>query len=252
MARLVAVMMVKDEQDVIGYTVAHLLAEGVDAILVADNMSDDDTRRILDTFAEAHPVAVVDDLEVAYHQDRKMTDLARRAHDELDAEWVLPCDADEVFYWRHGTLREFFERCDVDVVTATGWDHIATDDDDPSVPNPFLRIAHRRQVPQRMGKVAFRWHEDARLDFGNHFLFDHPGTAAKALNYRHFQVRSFQGMCQKYWNGKAAYDATDLNPTYGAHWRRLGSLDEDELWREWRRLCEERGLIHDPAPVRSL
>jgi len=249
---VVAVTMVKDEQDVIGYTLAHFLAEGVDAILVADNMSEDDTPRILSMYAESHPVMVVQDEEPGHYQDRKMTKLAHLAHDELGADWVIAIDADEVWYWKGGTLREFFDRCDVDVVTATGWDHIATDDDDPSVPNPFLRINHRRQVPQRMGKVAFRWHPDVTIDHGNHFVFDHPGRAAKALNYRHFQYRSFEQMCRKLWNGKAAFDATDLHPTYGTHWREGGAKTEEQLWRDWRKLAEERGLIHDPAPVRTL
>lgn len=243
-------MMVRDEADIIGHTIAHLLAEGVDHVLVADNMSVDDTRRILDLFAEAGKVTVVDDLEVGYYQDRKMTNLGHRAHEDHGADWVLPCDADELFYWKGGTLGEFFARCDVDVVTATGWDHIATDDDEP-VANPFLRMAHRRQTPQRMGKVAYRYHPDARLDFGNHFLFDHPGTTARALNYRHFQYRSFEQMLGKLRTGKDAYDATNLHQTYGAHWRELGGQSEEALWQRWRRLCEEQGLIHDPAPVRA-
>jgi glycosyltransferase involved in cell wall biosynthesis len=245
-----AVMMVRDEADIIGFTLAHLLAEGVDHVLVADNMSVDDTRRILDLFAEDERVTVVDDLEPGYHQDVKMTNLAREAHTRWGVDWILPCDADEVFYSRHGTLAEFFATCDADVLTATGWDHLVTDDDDPGIANPFLRSPRRRQTPQKLGKVAFRFHPDARLDFGNHFVFDHPGQPARVLNYRHLQYRSFDQMCQKVQNGKEAYDATNLHPTYGAHWRELGALTDDALWRRWRRLCEEPGLLTDPVPCR--
>lgn len=246
-----AVMKVRDEQDVIGWTLAHLIAEGVDHILVADNNSEDDTRRIVDTFAESGRVTVVDFPEPGHYEDEQITGLCRSAHDLFDADWLLPLDADEIFYSPHGgTLGEFFARCDADVITATGWDHLVTDDDDLSVPNPYLRSPWRRQTPQKMGKVAFRWHPNARVDHGKHFVFDHPGQPARALRYRHLQFRSFEQMVRKVRNGKQAMDATDLHPTYGAHWRELGSLSDEALLKRWRRLCEEDGLICDPVPIR--
>lgn len=249
MARVIAVTMVRDEADVIGRTLEHLLAEGVDHVLVADNLSTDATPEILATFPPDQ-VTVVADLEPGYYQDRKMTELARSAAAELDAEWVLPFDADEVWYWTGGTLAEFFAACDGDVVEAIGWDHIAIDDDDNAGHNPFTTITHRRQAPQRLAKVAFRWHPDAWIDFGNHDVFHHPGLRVAGLHYRHFQYRTFSQYVRKVRQGKDAYDATNLHPTYGAHWREAGDLDDDQLWHRWRRMCEEPGLIEDPAPWR--
>lgn len=251
MARLVAVTMVRDEADVIGHTIRHLLAEGVDHVIVADNMSTDDTRPILDELAESNPVTVVDDLEVGYFQDRKMTNLAHRAAEEFGAEWVLPFDADEIFYFNHGTLAEFFDGCGPDVVIMHGWDHVATYDDDPIDDNPFTRITHRRPNPQRLGKVAFRYQPTCSLDLGNHDVRGVPGTRVRALHYRHFAYRSFEQMARKVRQGAEAYAATDLPNTYGTHWRELGSLDDETLFLRWSRLCEEEGLINDPAPVKS-
>ena len=135
-------------------------------------------------------------------------------------------------------------------MVANGWDHIATDDDDPTDTNPVSRIQHRRIRPQRLGKVAFRHHPDAFIDHGNHDVFYHPGARVKGLAYRHFQFRSFEQMCSKVRDGKQAFDVTDLHPTYGAHWREMGALPDDALWQRWRRLCEETGLVLDPAPAR--
>ena len=249
---VVAVAMCKDEADVIAYTITHLLAEGVDHIIVADNLSTDDTRQILDLYAESYPVTVVDDPDPGYRQDVKMTNLARLAAAEFAADWVLPFDADEVFYDPDRTLAEFFERCEADVVTVTGWDYVATDADDPTVDNPFARITHRRQSPQKFGKVAFRPHHDARLDYGNHFLFDHPGPAVRALRLAHFQYRSFEQMVTKVRQGSAACAAAGLSPTHSAHWRELDALDDEGIWGQWRTRCEELGLVFDPAPWRSL
>lgn len=251
MARVVAVTMCKDEADAIGHTIRHLLAEGIDHVIVADNLSSDDTRPILDALAETLPVTVVDDPEVGYFQDRKMTDLAHKAASEFGAEWVLPFDADEIFYSPHGTLAEFFAVCVPEVVVIHGWDHVATDDDDPLDPNPFTRITNRRQNPQRLGKVAFRYQPTAALDFGNHDVRGVPGPRVRALHYRHFQYRSFEHMARKVRQGATAYEVSGLSSTYGTHWRELGGLSDGELWKRWRRMCEEPDLICDPAPAKA-
>jgi glycosyltransferase involved in cell wall biosynthesis len=246
---VVAITMVRDEADIIGHTIRHLLRQGIDHIIVADNMSIDDTGFILQQFQETGRVTVIEDTEPGYYQDQKMTALAHQAHNDFDAEWILPFDADEYWYWTGGTLAEFFSKATADIFTATGWDHIATDDDNPAETNPFKQITHRRQTPQKMGKVAFRYHPDIHIDFGNHFIFNHPGLQAQALNYRHYQYRSFEQLVTKARNGAAAYNATNLHPTYGAHWRQLGEYDDAMLWATWRKLCEETGLINDPAPM---
>ena len=246
--KLVAITMVRDEEDIIDWTIQHLLDQGVDHIIVADNMSIDNTGFILQTLTRTGKVTVIEDPEVGYYQDQKMTALAHMAANDFGADWILPFDADEYFYWTEGTLKEFFNQTEVDVITATGWDHIATDDDDPTETSPFKRITQRRQSPQKMGKVAFRYHPDIWIDFGNHFIFNHPGTTAQALNYRHYQYRSFEQLVTKARNGAAAFNATNLHPTYGSHWRQLGQLDDRMLWATWRKLCEETGLIEDPAP----
>ena len=70
----------------------HLLAQGVDKIVVADNRSVDGTREIL----ESLPVTVIDDPEVGYYQSKlfeprrwkpNYPNLAFERMDEADAYW---------------------------------------------------------------------------------------------------------------------------------------------------------------------
>lgn len=243
---IVAVMMVRDEADVISYTLEHLLNEGVDHVLCADNLSTDRTPDIVAEF-DPHVTLLRDD-EPGYYQDRKMSRLAHMAWGE-GATWVVPCDADEVFYAREGTVADFLRATDLDVVAIQLWDHIATDDDNPMIRNPFVRITHRRKYPQKLPKVAFRADPTVRVHMGNHDV-DHPrhDNHGPGLFGRHFQYRSFEQMVRKLTNGREAYEASDLHPMYGTHWREGGARSDDEQWREWRRLCEEPGLIEDPAP----
>ncbi len=238
-----AVTMVRDEDDIIASTLVHLLSEGVDHIIVADNLSTDDTRTILDSCPIAR-VTVVDDTEPGYYQADKMSRLARMAYD-AGASWVLPFDADEVWYWPHSTLAQFFAQCRDDVIEAHGWDHICTDLDGGNIRS----ISMRRPEQQPLPKVAFRAHPLARLHMGNHDV-DRPGKRGGGLEYRHFQYRSYEQMRAKLRTGAQAYAASDLHPMYGTHWREGGALSDVELERKWADLCATDGLVHDPAPVK--
>lgn len=257
---IVGILMVRDEADVIGFTLAHLLAEGVDHILVSDNGSRDDTRRILDLYAEGRKVTVLDDPDPAYEQAAKMTRLAHMAHG-MGATWVVPCDADEVIYSPDGrTLAEFLADCQADVVEISGYDHISTAADDPCIANPFLRITHRRPYAQKLPKVLFRATPSAALEMGNHGVTGVGTNRTGGLELRHFQYRSLDQAARKLRQGKEAYDATDplsfvgLNYRrgyFGTHWSEGAAMDDTELAAWWVDLSSEDGLIHDPAPVRS-
>lgn len=241
-----AVSMFRDEADVASHVVRHLIAEGVDRLIIADNRSVDDTRMILDDFPE---VTVVDDPEPGYYQDRKMSDLADRAAAE-GATWVLPFDADEVWYSPDGrTIAEALDGCEADVIAAPGWDHIATPTA-PVVPCPYASNPHRRQPTQQMPKVAFRARVGARLHMGNHDV-EHPGPRqAGVLAYRHFQYRSLEQMARKLRNGREAYEASDIHPMHGTHWREGGLLTDEEMADRWDGLLHTPNLVCDPAPAR--
>lgn len=265
---IAAIAMMRDEADVAGAVVAHLFAHGVDRILVNDNNSVDGTGDIL----RAAGATVFDDPERGYYQDRKMSALATVAY-EMGADWVLPFDADEIFYptacpeHPHGgaaldsafcpsysggvcpseisTLAEFFATCTADVIEARGWDHIAT----ACNPGPFS--PDRREAQQKLPKVAFRACVSPYVHMGNHDVDRHHGLPVRVggLSYRHFQYRSLEQYVRKVRNGREAYEASDLHYNYGTHWRVAGAKSDAELAEDWAQMCAEPGLIFDPAPV---
>jgi len=247
---IVAVSMFHNEADIAEATVRHLYGEGIDSILVADNLSTDGTRQILEDLARSFPsLEVLDDDDPAHYQGRKMTALAHEAGDR-GATWVVPFDADEVWYSPGGTIGEVLAGCDADVLVAQGWDHLAHHGDPAG--HPFRSMGHRRTVPQVFPKVAFRYHPDARLAEGNHAV-SHPGGDIRAgLALRHFQYRTFDQYVAKVRHGKAALDLTTLPFTQGTHWRTAGARSDAELHAEWDRLCSEEGLVYDPAPLRCV
>jgi glycosyltransferase involved in cell wall biosynthesis len=88
-------MLVKDEADIIGTTVPHLLAS-VDEVIVSDNGSTDRTLLELAEIGDGR-ITIFRDEEVGYYQSRKMSALADAARSR-GHEWVLPCDADEIWH----------------------------------------------------------------------------------------------------------------------------------------------------------
>jgi glycosyltransferase involved in cell wall biosynthesis len=236
---VIGVTMVKDEADVISATIAQLFAQGVDHIIAADNLSTDQTRSILDKYDR---VTVIDDNEPGYYQDAKMTNLARQAHD-MGADWVLPFDADEIWYGIDQPIAQALDGTPADVIMAAGWDHIVTTPGD----QPFS--PWRRPDPQRLSKVAFRATATAELNMGNHDVRGvGPYRTGGVLEYRHFQYRSLAQMTRKLRNGRAAYEASTVHELHGTHWREGGLLTDDEMAAKWDDLCGTDGLVFDPVP----
>jgi len=245
--RTVAVTMVKDEVDIVARTVGHMASQ-VDWVIVADNMSTDGTRDVLEDMTRDLNVTVVDDLEVGYHQSAKMTELAMRARLNHGAEWIVPFDADEWWYSPFGRISEILGSLAGQwlVMEAALYDHVATGLDKPieDEPDPVERLGWRRVEPAPLPKVACRWREDLVIEMGNHGAryVGGPSKFESQLVIRHFPYRSVEQLIRKIRNGAAAYAATELDPTYGAHWRQWGeALDDpnrgipwiEELFRVW-------------------
>ena len=240
---LIAISMIKNEEDIVGHTVQHLLAQGVNKIICYDNMSTDRTPQIL---AGNPQIQVFPDREFAYNQAEKMNRLAINAYQD-GADWILPFDADEMICPPIGhTLHSYFNSLtsDIGVIRIQGWDFLPRDCRS-SHPNPYYQFEYRREAPQPYPKIAFRATPTPDLHMGNHGINNIPGETVDGLTLRHIQYRTVTQMAAKLRNGKAVYDATNFDQGQGAHWRTGGTLTDQEMADKWSELCEEPA-VHDP------
>lgn len=250
---VVGISMVRDEADIIAATVEHMCSQ-LDAVIVADNMSTDDTRSIL----EGLPVTIVDDDEPGYYQADKMTRLAHMARTELGATWVVPFDADEWWISPHGRIADVLEANPTwPVLEAALFDHVPTGAD-PVDGDPVDMIQWRRREPIPLPKVACQTGEDLQIWQGNHgATYSAPHTQlAGSLEVRHFPYRSPEQFARKAINGAAAYAATDLPDNIGQHWREYGRIAEQsgpealhDVFHRWFWSADPiaDGLVHDPV-----
>lgn len=262
-----AIIICKDEQDIIFHTIVHVAEEGIRTILIADNMSTDNT---LDEIKKAKEllkdspchVEILEDNEVGYYQSRKMTNLAYKAHNEFKCDWIIPVDSDEIWVSKTGTIANTINALSpyVNVVTADLYNHFPTAIDENSE-IPFRSIVWRQKEKGALPKVAMKYHKDMIIEQGNHSVkYPIPIVSSNCLELRHFPYRSWEQFKRKAINGLKAYEATDLPDNMGSHWRSYGKLLEKwgdevverEVFRKYFFMFSpsDNGMIYDPAPFR--
>jgi hypothetical protein len=225
------VAMMHNEADTARHVVEHMLAQDVDAILVSDNNSTDETPDVLRSLSESHPVHVVQDHLTAYHQATKMTilaDVARRC----GADWIVPFDADELWFAGEQSVGSLLRRCDATVVTAEIHNVFPGSDDDADEPDPFLRLRHVDPLIDPVHKIAFRSHPLAEVDMGNQDVFRR-GPRAGGLFIAHYPWRSFEQMAGKLRHGRQAMAATSMSDDHCYHWRIGGTWSDEQIARTW-------------------
>ena len=227
-----AIGMVRNEQDTITHVVDHLAEQGVDAFLIADNDSTDDTPRLLEELAGRHRLYVVSDRLRAYYQGTKMTMLAEAAR-RAGADWVVPFDADELWFARDEPLADLLRRSPHDVVRAQ-LHNVFPSHDDGDDADPFVRLTAFDPIPSPLGKVAARTHRWLSIATGNHAV-TRPGTAGDGLFIAHFPWRSYEQVAEKLRAGREAFRDVE-DQSIGTHWRRGGELDDRELRETWNDL----------------
>lgn len=229
MSRVIGISMVKDEMDILPYTIKHMQTQ-VDDILVMDDGSTDGTLEFLKT----QWVGLVSSHIEGYYQSLKMTYLADYAREQMGATWVVPFDADELWTSPWGTIKEVCEANEdtYGILTAALYDHMVTGFSSANLQNPTKYMEWRRVNPLPLPKVACRAEISLTIDQGNHnarYCVPARRTDEAPLVVHHYPYRSVEQFIRKARNGAAAYAKTDLPMEIGNHWRTWGKFTDEML-----------------------
>jgi glycosyltransferase involved in cell wall biosynthesis len=197
MNKVWAVTMVRNERDTIGRLIRHFVLEGISGMVISDNLSDDGTSEILLEAQESEKIPIIlnADTDPGYRQSKKMTRMAQQAHAH-GASWIIPFDADEVWYCSLGdgtTIAETLAGCPHDTVLVKFWNHYETGRDDSLDPVPFTRMKWMSPKDAILSKRCVRWRHGYQIGQGNHEIFDAGGNLLRAkewtLTIKHFPYR---------------------------------------------------------------
>lgn len=233
-----AVMLVRDEEDIVGSTIDHLLAQGVAGVLVADHGSTDGTWEVLTRIADRdRRVHVLRDREPGFYQGAKTSYLARQAW-RAGADWVVPVDADEHWYSVGSDLASALAREERDVVWADMHEVFPLESSQAALPEGTVQV---ERDPGAVPKVAFRARPWVWVGEGNHTIRGYEGDRSSSLRILHYQYRSMAQFEAKNRRGvDGLRRTTGLSADVGSHWIEQAAMDEAQQERRWSELVAGR------------
>jgi hypothetical protein len=204
--RVVLTLLVRDEADVVAACLRHHLALGIDHVIATDHRSADGTTEILERYARDGVLTLLREEHETLEQAAWVTRMARLAATEHDADWVVNCDADELWWPRAGSLHEILEAVPSRFGAVRGmWRHFVPR---PGSGDVFERMTVRRRPSADLAdpfhaqlKVVHRGARDVVVSKGNH---DAEGPGLRLIRewfpfeVLHFPVRSAEQLERKY------------------------------------------------------
>jgi hypothetical protein len=233
--RIISLSMVKNEQDIIEPFIRHN-ARFVDGMVILDNASVDDTRRIATLCArELGTIIVTDNDEFAYAQGERMTRMLHVCQSAFFADFILLLDADEFI---GAPDRDALERALARIPPGqTGllpWQNavLTPAEAEAAIPDAPRCMRHYRTAETHIfHKAVLRLDGAHRPDLmiwqGNHGIVTTagallPSVVLDEVKLLHFPIRSRQQAAIKTVVGWAAYVANNPQarraPT-GRQWR---------------------------------
>jgi glycosyltransferase involved in cell wall biosynthesis len=108
--KLVMTLLVRNEEDIIADNIHFHASVGVDAFVVLDNASDDNTADIVRSLQDQYDITMMYEPAKTYRQRQWVTRLAHFAKKKLGADWVMSNDADEFWVPKSGNLKSGLDR----------------------------------------------------------------------------------------------------------------------------------------------
>jgi hypothetical protein len=244
-------LLVRDNEDILGANLDFHLSRGVDHFLVMDNRSVDATADIVRRYERRGLATYLFQPEDNYSQSAWVTQMARRASGELNADWVINNDADEFWWPDEGDLKAALAAVPASAqgVVVERTNFVPPPAGSGEAGAPFFEMMTVREASSlnALGqplppKLCHRGLAEVVVEMGNHgaSLHGQPLTATTAaISILHFPVRGFGQLAHKITLGGAALARNkELPQEAAATWRKLHQLQaQGELRRAYDALA---------------
>lgn len=251
-------LLVRDEQDIIAANIDYHLAQGVDFIIVTDNLSLDRTPEILKKYEKKGKLKVINEFSDNYSQYSWVTRMAKMAFVEYHADWVINSDADE--FWMPNSNKKNLKDILANVPANIFACKVNRLDFLPPLDEglPFYRSMLIRDVESKNAigqllppKLCHRGCEDILVRQGNHHV-EVKGKRVQPesipITILHFPLRSYWQFENKIKKGGSAYARnTEIDKDLGSTWRKLFSLYEEGSLEDYYRQQRPSEEVLDSA-----
>ena len=233
--KIVATILAKNEEDIIGRNIEHHIKQGVSQIIVTDNNSTDRTREIAASYPEV--VEIIDEPGEDHHQSLWVTRMAREAC-KLNPDWIVHLDADELWCGLSSLRR--IQASTVGCVKM--FLHPPAKDQ-----SPYMSFENVKWLPGEC-KVAHRPDPEIEITHGNHgFEGRSAEVFTKSVWRHHYPVRSYEQFERKTIQGHRALVKRNAICERWHGWYQLcmkGELREtyDAICQAWQNYLETPNL----------
>lgn len=243
--KLVMTLLVRDAEDIIATHIEYHRSRGVDFFIATDNLSEDRTPEILETYRRQGVLHLLRETDDNYAQNRWVTRMARMACTDFGADWVINSDDDE-FWWpdEAESLKDALHRVapEAQVVSAARHNFVPRPETAGANFVDTMTVREARSL-NPLGaplppKVCHRGYDDVKITQGNHFVrrggVTLPPTTA-AISILHFPLRTYAHFSRRIAVGGAAYERNTELQSAGRTWRMLyDTLKRGELEAYYR------------------
>ncbi len=234
-----AVGLVRNAADALPAALDHLDRQGVDRLLVVDNLSEDGTWEELASRAQAGRILAGRDTLAVDQRGHKVSHLARWAW-RRGADWVVPFDTDELWFGPDDDLATTLRGADADVLTARVHSVLPTVDGAWAV-----------ETAPRPGqvRVAFRASSSVTVANGPGELESHPwpGAPREVLRVLHVPWRTFEQFDRELVDVAAGRRRATLVSPLGPGGMALTAEERHDLWLALLRGEAVEGLDRGPT-----
>src|SRR3954468_11637511 len=253
--KLVMTLLARDEADIGRAQLEFHLNAGVDFVIAMDNLSQDGTTDILESYArDGHVHLIRQDGEYLRQADW-ITEMGRMAATDFGADWVIHSDADE-FWWPRGeSLKDVLASIPAryGIVRALLRHFVPRPDDESSFAERLIvrmsssaPINDPRSLFRPNLKVIHRADPNVSVSIGTQRLIDSPLIPLRGwypIEFFHFPVRSFEQAEQKY-----AHQQTGPGQTPSPYYDRVRAFLAEGRLRDFY----EELVVDDEALERGL
>jgi hypothetical protein len=238
--KLVLTLRARDEADIVDAQIAFHLNAGVDFVVATDHRSQDGTTETLESYARDGHLHLIRADGDEMNEGEWATRMSRLAASEFGADWVIPSDADELWWPRGGSLKEVLASVPprYGVVRALLRHFVPRPDgDEPFWERMTARVAGSAPIndPNSLFrpnlKVVHRGDPDVTLSAGAHTLLDSSAAPLRGwypIEFFHFPLRSRAQAERKYGNLRAS-----LGTTRNAYYEEVARARESGRFTEF-------------------